>query len=89
MHKLSEIRGLLGVVCSITRSDQGQLTLFFDDVVNGSGSGLGPWTNRNPYTSLQVQSETGEWLHTLSEQDLANIGLSIVARLAALQQHEA
>ena len=88
MRKPTESRGLLGVVCSITRSDQGELTLHFDDVVNGSGSGLGPWANRNPYTSLQVQGEAG-WLQSLSEQDLANIGLSIVARLAALQQDDA
>jgi hypothetical protein len=89
MSKLTETRGNLGVVCSITRSDQGGLTLCFDDVVKDSGSGLGPWANRNQYTSLQVQGETGSWLQSLSEQDLANIGLSIVARLAALQQDEA
>ena len=74
-----------GVVCWLEAQADGQLRLIMDDVDRLEGSSAGTWKTNVLFTSRDYDNalllESG-----LSERELADIGLSVVSRLAALSQ---
>ncbi len=75
-------RNEVGVVTSLSRTPDGKIRLILDDVRSTPTLDAQGWRKSGLYTYFDFDGQA--FLGPdLSERDLANIGLAIVARLAA------
>jgi hypothetical protein len=79
-------RGSCGVVCSLREIGNGRLRLILDDVKNESGAMEGPWQHHVLFTWKDYDVDQIVDLK-LSEDELAEFGFHILARLVALREH--
>lgn len=85
MNTSDRDRGSTGLVCCVVEQADGKIRLVLDDVVCVNASDPLTWTTEALYTWREY--DRASFLASeLSEQQLADIGLSIVVRLAALAQ---
>jgi hypothetical protein len=75
-------RGSLGVIAALVRGSDGRLRLVFDDASSDSDTYPQEWQVRNLYTYKDFDAEQVLNI-ALTEHELADIGLSLVARLVA------
>jgi hypothetical protein len=75
-----------GVVCSILDLGDGKVRLILDDVANSTGSVTGVWKHRSLYTCKDFLRADIDDLK-ISDQELAELGFSLLARLVALRKH--
>ena len=75
-----------GVVAHILEEDDGNIRLFLDDVKASRGTELPVWEHQGLFTSNDYCSETFISL-SLSKEQFAEIGESLVIRLLALEGH--
>ena len=78
-------RGDSGVVCSVVLLPDGTLRLVLDDVHSADSAFPQRWETTAPFTRNSYDRQAFFDVD-LSEPQLADIGLSIVARLSALVQ---
>ena len=76
-------RNTLGVVASAVALADGRVRLCFDDVKSQSANWPHEWRTESLYTWLECDADA--FANTqFSERQLADIGLTLVARLAAI-----
>jgi hypothetical protein len=85
MHADDGRRSNVGVVASVVATEGGRIRLCFDDVAAKSTSWPQEWRTNAHFTSLECDAEAVLSIN-LSEQQLADIGLALVSRLAALSK---
>jgi len=78
----------LGVVAAILESPRGELLLSFDDVRTGTPSDPKEWRREVHYTNAPLDAAKLKEL-SFSEKELADIGFSLLARLAAMKVSDA
>jgi uncharacterized protein YjiS (DUF1127 family) len=83
MDSNEHARGKVGLVCSIVERPDGQLRLIIDDAERTEGMDSQSWRTTALFT-WQDYDRSGFLGSDLSDEQLADIGLNIVARLAAL-----
>jgi hypothetical protein len=77
------LRGRIGVVCSVLEDPAGKVRVVFDDAIAQGASFPQEWKSHTPFTALEFDKD-GFLRSELSDEELADVGLNIVARLAAL-----
>src|SRR5688572_15328694 len=84
VRKAMNERAAVGIVCSIGKASDGRVRLTMEDAESSGGERIS-WTITRLFTWKDYDRQ--QFLLTdLSEKDLADIGLSLVARLAALAE---
>jgi hypothetical protein len=79
-------RGNFGVVCSLVEQPDGKIRLVLDDASSPASRFPQAWQTLTPFTSKDYGES--EFLGVaLSEEELADIGMNLVARLSALAAH--
>ena len=73
------IRGPLGIVVSVLERPSGEIRLIFDDVAKSS---KGAWRHEWFFTWRDIPKDRID-SRSLSERELADIGLAIISRLSA------
>ena len=76
------IRASTGVVCCLRELPSGEVRLTIDDVANQSSRTSGPWEHRALFTCKDFEAKAIAGLN-LSEQELAELGFNVLARLVA------
>jgi hypothetical protein len=76
-------RGRVGIVCSVVRGSNGTIRLVMDDAASQSSSFPQQWQVETLFTCHDY--DAASLLNVeLTEQQLADIGLSLISRLSAL-----
>ena len=78
-------RSNVGVVACAVATEDGRIRVCFDDVAVKSADWPQEWRTNAPFTSLECDAAAFSTVG-LSEQELANIGLALVSRLASLSK---
>jgi uncharacterized protein YjiS (DUF1127 family) len=78
-------RGTVGVVACAVALDGDRVRLVFDDVAASSSTWPHEWKTTNLFTWLECDASAFAKTE-LTERQLADIGLTLVARLAAMSK---
>lgn len=80
-------RNSRGVVCTLVINDEGRARLVMDDAESSTAVAPQTWRGTTLFTWMDFRED--EFLPVdLSEAQLAEIGLSVVARLAAFENNK-
>lgn len=85
MKHEEQVPSTSGVVCWLEAQPDGQVRLVMDDVARASVDGATGWKKKVLFT-WRDYDETLFLQSDLSEHELADIGLNVVSRLAAIAQ---